>query len=130
MFLERMLNQGGTPMLEKLLDFTSARARLIDENSANIGTPGYITKDLDEKKFFGMLQQRVEQSQGGEANFDDMPMDLTNPTAGVLFHDGNNRSVEQIASDMAKNTMTHNLVVELLRKQFQQLNMALAEKVS
>jgi flagellar basal body rod protein FlgB len=59
-----------------------------------------------------------------------MPMDVTNPTAGILYHDGSNRSVEQIASDMAKNTMMHNLVVELLRKQFQQLNMALSEKVS
>lgn len=130
MFLEKMLNESGAPMLEKLLDFTSARARLISENAANIGTPGYITKDLDEKKFFGMLQQRVDQSHGTQVNFDDVPMDLTNPTTGILFHDGNNRSVEQIASDMAKNTMMHNLVVELLRKQFQQLNMALAEKVS
>jgi flagellar basal-body rod protein FlgB len=46
----------------------------------------------------------------------------------VLFHDGNNRSMEQLMSDQAKNALMHNLAVELLRRQFATLNMALTEK--
>ena len=37
----------------------------------------------------------------------------------MLFHDGDNRSMEQLMSDQAKNALMHNLVIELLRKQFQ-----------
>jgi flagellar basal body rod protein FlgB len=55
--------------------------------------------------------------------------EVENPVQGILFHDGNNRSMEQLATDLAKNAMMHNLAIELLRKQFQQMDMALKEKV-
>ena len=48
----------------------------------------------------------------------------------MLYHDGNNRSTEQLMSDQAKNAMMHNLAIELLRKQYQSLEMALRERVS
>jgi len=37
--------------------------------------------------------------------------------------------MEQLVSDQAKNAMMHNLVVELLRKQYSALDMALKERV-
>jgi flagellar basal-body rod protein FlgB len=130
MFLDRMINQTNVPLLERVLDFTSARHTLIAENMANLDTPGYVQKDLNADKFYGMLRERVDSAPPGGRGFDDVPADLANPTAGILFHDGNNRSMEQLAADQAKNALVHNLVVELLRKQYQQLNMALSEKVS
>ena len=60
----------------------------------------------------------------------DLSGELRHPNNGILFHDGNNRSMEQLTSDLAKNAMTHNLVIELLRKQFAQLDMALKDKVT
>jgi len=51
------------------------------------------------------------------------------PNNGILFHDGGNRSMEQLVTDQAKNAMMHNLVVELLRKQYASLDMALKERV-
>ena len=130
MFLDRMINQTNVPLLERVLDFTSARHTLIAENMANLDTPGYVQKDLNADRFYGMLRERVESAPPGGGTFEDVPADLTNPRAGILFHDGNNRSMEQLAADQAKNALVHNLVVELLRKQYQQLNMALSEKVS
>ena len=50
---------------------------------------------------------------------------IEHPTRGILFHDGGNRSIEQLVTDQAKNAMTHNLVVELLRKQYTSLENAL-----
>ena len=55
---------------------------------------------------------------------------VEHPTRGILFHDGNNRTMEQLASDQAKNAMLHNMVIELLRKQYAQMDMALKERVS
>jgi hypothetical protein len=38
--------------------------------------------------------------------------------------------MERLMTDQAKNAMTHNLVIELLRKQYSALELALKERVS
>jgi flagellar basal-body rod protein FlgB len=132
MLIDNLLNQSGTPMLEQVLQFTAARHKLIADNIANIDTPGYLQKDLDVNRFYGMLHDAVQEGQPDMASddFDRITTDVQNPTNSILFHDGNNRSIEQLASDQAKNALIHNVAIELLRKQYQQLQMALAEKVS
>jgi flagellar basal-body rod protein FlgB len=132
MFIDDLLNKSGTPVLEQVLQFTAARHKLIAENVANIDVPGYLQKDLDIHRFQKMLSSAVEDGHPGMAvdDFDRITNDVQNPTNSILFHDGNNRSIEQLASDQAKNALMHNLVIELLRNQYQQMNMALSEKVS
>ena len=133
MFMERLMNQTNGPLLEQVLEFTAARHRLIAENMANVDTPGYRQKDLDVDRFQGMLRDRVEQrdsSPPGSVGFEDITAEVRNPTDGILFHDGNNCSMERLVSDQAKNAMLHNMVVEMLRKQFQQMELALKEKVT
>jgi flagellar basal body rod protein FlgB len=56
-----------------------------------------------------------------------MTQDIENPTRGILFHDGNNRSMEQLMSDQAKNALMHNLAVEILRDQYSMLETAIRE---
>lgn len=134
MLLDRLMNQTNAPLLERVLEFTAARHQLIAENMANVDTPGYRQKDLDVGRFYGQLRRRLEDRDAaaapGSVGFDDLSGELRHPNNGILFHDGNNRSMEQLTSDLAKNAMTHNLVIELLRKQFAQLDMALKDKVS
>src|SRR5207302_6501078 len=106
---------------------------LIAENMANVDTPGYRQKDLDLAKFQSILRDRVtdrDRAPVGATGFDEIAAEIQHPTGGILFHDGNNRSMEQLVSDQAKNALMHNLVVELLRKQFQQMEMALKERVT
>src|SRR3954452_11988909 len=132
MFIERLLNQGNGPLLEQMLKFTAARHKLIAENVVNISTPNYRQKDLSLEKFQGMLQDRVrvkDEAPPGSVGFGDINAELEHPTNGILFHDGNNRSIEQLTTDQAKNAMMHNLVVELLRKQYASLESALKERV-
>ena len=133
MFIKQMLNQTNVPVLERLLEFTSARHNLIADNIANVDTPGYRQKDMSIDKFYGLMQRRVakqDQNPGAEVNFDDIDSEITHPNTGILFHDGNNRSMEQLQTDLAKNGILHNMVIELLRNQFQGMEAALKEKVS
>jgi flagellar basal-body rod protein FlgB len=132
MFIDRLLSQGNTPLLEQVVEFSANRHRLIIENIANVDTPDYQQKDLSVEKFQGLLRERVDRrdrSSAGNVRFDDLQMDPTNPTQNILFHDRNNRSMESLASDLSRNALMHNLAVELLRKQFQQMEMALKERV-
>ena len=134
MFVERLLDQGNAPLLEQMLRFTAARHRLIAENVVNVDTPDYRQRDLSLEKFQALLRGRVEtRREVGDAagsSFDDVSAEVETPTRGILFHDGNNRSMEQLMADQAKNAMMHNLAVELLRKQFQAMEMALKERIA
>ncbi len=132
MFVERLLNQGNAPLLEQMLKFTAARHKLIAENVVNVDTPDYRQKDLSLAKFQAMLRDRVAvraDAPPGTVGFEDIQAEVETPTRGILFHDGGNRSMEQLVTDQAKNAMMHNLVVELLRKQYQSLKGALQERV-
>jgi flagellar basal-body rod protein FlgB len=128
MFIDRLLNQGSAPLLEQMLHFTTARHRLIAQDVVNISTPGYKQKDLSLEKFQQMLSDRAEQADGGApgaTNFADIQSEVENPHRGILFHDGQTRSMEQLMSDQSKNALMHNLAIELLRHQFQIMQMAL-----
>lgn len=132
MFIQRLLNQGNAPLLERTLEFTAQRHRLIAENVVNVDTPGYQQKDMSLEKFQAMLRRRVEDRRNGPpgaTGFADIDGELEHPDRGILSHDGNNRSMEQLMSDQAKNALLHNMVVELLKKQFSSLENALRERI-
>jgi flagellar basal-body rod protein FlgB len=133
MFIDRLISQGPTPVLEQELAFTDARQQVLADNIANVDTPGYQQKDLSVDKFQEMLREKVDQQQSaapGSVDFSDIEQEVENPANGILSHDGNNRSMEQMMTDNAKNALMHNLVVELLRNQYSAMEMALKERVS
>lgn len=133
MFLERLMNETNGPLVERVLQFAQARHKVIAENMANIDTPGYRQKDLSPHKFFALLRDRANQraeSAPGTTGFDDIAADIENPSKGILFHDQNNRSMEELATEQAKNGMLYTMAIEILRKQFTQMEMALKERVS
>ena len=130
MFIERLVNQTNAPLAQRVLEFTSARHRLIAENMANVDTPGWRQKDLSAAKFYAMLRERAAaRRDGGAVSFSEVDAELEHPTRGILFHDGNNRSMEQLVSDQAKNGMLYTMAIEILRKQFSSMEMALKERV-
>ena len=131
MFINRLLNQGNAPLLERMLEFTARRHRLIAENVVNVSTPGYRQKDLSPDKFQTLLRERVERRREdgpGLTDFDDLQAEIEESEHGIRFHDGQTRSMEQLMTDQAKNALTHNLVIELLRKQFSAMEQALKER--
>lgn len=128
MFIDKMLNNGSEPFLEQTLRFTAARHKLIAQNVVNISTPGYKQQDLSVSQFQKMLAERGEQAESagpGGTSFDDIGVEAEDAHHGILFHDGQTRSMEQLMSDQAKNALMHNLAIELLRDQFQLMESAL-----
>ena len=115
------MNDVSTPMmhlLEKFLDLTSQRHKLVVANMANIDTPGYRTKDLD---FHGELQRAVA---GGDSNF----MPIARSVPGLLERpDGNNVSLDREGLLMAEMQMQFGLGIQLLHHEFQNLISAINE---
>ena len=123
MFIDDVTGGGTMQTLERMLRFTEARQNLLTEDVANVSTPGYRQKDLSLEAFQQELRARL--AKGADDAGDPVHAAVDHPTMGILSHDGNNRSMEQLMSDGAKNALMHNTVVELLRSQYQTLEMAL-----
>ena len=133
--IEEILNRLGNPAVEKMLSFTEARHRVISENVANIDTPGYRTKQLDPGLFQKALRRAIDaqkrepdaamtvgqtrefREQGGRL----VTMPSLEPTENLLFHDGTNARIEKEMSELASNTMMHQLSVEFLNNHFRML---------
>ena len=104
-----------------------------EDTSPAIGLISQYVKDLSVEKFQALMRDRVDQraeAGPGGVSFDDVTGELESPQRGILFHDGNNRSMEQLMSDQAKNALLHNMVVELLKKQYSAMENALRERVT
>ena len=137
MFIERLVNQTNAPLAERVLHFASRRHGLIAENVTNVDTPGWRQKDLSAARFFSMLRERAAAKRAagagagpGVVGFSDIDAELEHPTRGILFHDGNNRSMEQLVSEQAKNGLLYTMAIEILRKQFGSMEMALKERIA
>ena len=105
-------------LMEKFLDVTSQRHKLVVANMANIDTPGYRTKDLD---FRGELDRAT--AEGGE-NLTPIARNVP----GLLERpDGNNVSLDREGLLMAEVQMQFGLGVQLLHHEFQNLMAAINE---
>jgi flagellar basal-body rod protein FlgB len=132
MFIDRLLNSGNGALIEASVRFAAARHRLLTEDIANVDTPNYVQKDLSPERFQRLLSEKVQdrdRSVPGTVSFDDLDQRIENPTAGILFHDRNNRSMERLMSDAAKNALFHNMMTELLRQQYATIETALKERI-
>ena len=131
--IERLLNQSAAGVLEQSAGFHAARHKVLAENVVNLSTPGYRQKDLDEGAFRSELRKRIEnRDAAGTVDLSGLDSPAARARAGehLVFHDGNDRSVEQLMGQQAENALRHNLSVELLRKQYGLFQMALREQVA
>ncbi len=99
------------PLLEKFLDVTTERHRLVVANMANVDTPGYHTKDLD-------FRSEMQRAANGEASF----LPAVRSVPGLLERpDGNNVSLDREGLLISETQMQFGLGVQLLQHQFHNL---------
>ena len=143
--IEGLFNIGALPALERMVQFTSQRHKLLLNDIANLSTPNFQPTDVDPKRFEQVLAQAIDerrQTQGGiyrgtlrmhdteQMRFGKDTMELMprRSNANILFHDRNNRSLETIMKNLAENTMAHNAGMELIRNQMNLLDVAIRER--
>ena len=115
------MNDVSTPMmnmLEKVLDVTSQRHKLVVANMANVDTPGYHTKDLD-------FRSELRRASGTEEGEGFLPVARSVP--GLLERpDGNNVSLDREGLLLAETQMQFGLGVQLLQHEFHNLLSAIS----
>ncbi len=142
--IESLFDYGAMQALERTVQFTGQRHRLLVTNIANVNTPYYRPIDLDTKGFQAALGEAIDRRRGSrtpvngelklrdtrEVTFERDGLDVSPSVSGhnVMFHDRNDRDLERIMQGLAENTMVHNAALEMMRVQFGQLRSAIRER--
>jgi flagellar basal-body rod protein FlgB len=119
----------------------SARQKLLASNLANAETPGYRPVDVDPRAFQAALRDAVDAGRvdasgslafesGGPVSFEGGETRLEPTVLGdnVLFHDGNDRSMERMFQRLTENVYTFRMASQLLRGQFDTVSAAIRER--
>ncbi|MFA9478642.1 flagellar basal body rod protein FlgB [Phycisphaerales bacterium AB-hyl4] len=143
--IEGLFDRGAMQSVERLVQFTGERHRMLTDNIANLSTPNFRPRDVDPGEFRSALRQAQDQRRDSKTpnagrlemrNTRNMTFQRdgidTRPRAmnrNILFHDRNNRDLERTMQDLAENTLAHNVGIELLKNEFDMLKIAIRERM-
>ncbi len=103
--------------LSRALDLTAMRQSLVSQNVANIDTPGYHARDID-------FRQELQHAVADDNDVTATPMVREVP-ALIERPDGNNVSLDRESLLMAQNQLSFYVDVQLLRSEFNRLQLAI-----
>ena len=133
--LSNVLQSSTIPILEQVVNFAQSRHNVLAGNLANVDTPGYRTRDLPPQVFQARLRSAIEERNRSQQPIAPTSLSSADPISGVgaaansiLFHDNNNRGLEQEVAAIADNELQHNMAIALLTSQLRLLQTAISEK--
>jgi flagellar basal-body rod protein FlgB len=134
---DNLFGHTSIPLLSRAAQFTQARHQTILSNIANATTPGYRAQEIREAEFEEQLREAVErggatplrstehQRVGADGRIEFQPA----AAPGLPGPDGNTVNLEHEIVALIRNTMRHNVTMELMRKQFSLIDVAIRERV-
>ena len=136
-----MFDSGAIPVLQRLVNFTGRRQRVLADSVANLSTPNYEPRDLDVEAFQAQLREAIDTRRDSRrGTFGPLPLRERDPRyrsayepterrEGILYHDRNNRDLERIMQDVAENALAHNAGVQMLKNEYDMLRTAIRERI-
>jgi len=110
--------------LERALDQSAIRHRVLETNLANVDTPGYHSRDLP--TFAGEIEQAMASSGDGDIPAAPPMTPMAREVRGLMQRpDGNNVSVERESLLLAQNQLRFQVAVAFLKTEFHRLALAI-----
>lgn len=112
-----------TALLEKMLDVSSVKHKVIANNIANVNTPGYKKLGVS---FADQLEKVLKESSTNK--FDTLQPKIViskEDTSETIRNDGNNVDMDKEVSSLVKNTLTYNIYTQLLAKKYEGIKAAI-----
>lgn len=132
------------PVLERMLQFSGHRQRLLADAVANLDTPGYRARDLDVDAFRAALDEAATDrrerhgGRGGDLDLastrdvlvkkDRLELRPEEANANILFHDENDRDLDRTMQAVAENVLTFRTAATLIRDRFDLMLSAVRER--
>ncbi len=112
-------------VLEKSLDYSSAKQKVISQNIANVDTPNYKAKDVVKNSFQEMLDASLETYRTDSRHFN-FSKNVNNSTivteqSGSYNNNGNSVDMDKEMAELATNQIYYNAVTDRLSGKFSSL---------
>lgn len=152
--IDRIVDSNSLPAIERTLQFASARHRLIAHNLANIETPGFRPLDVSPTEFQAQLAEAVaarraalasglgpDATRGEDGGLalpsmgpasvgpSGLVLEPTPIADSLLYHDGNDRSLERILQSLTENVLMFRFAATMARRHFSSLDAAIRERL-
>jgi flagellar basal-body rod protein FlgB len=121
--IEALFNQPNYLSAKKTLDAVALRQEAINNNLANLETPGY--KRVDLAPSFEQQLERASSSNDAQQLSSLTPSLAVDTTAKSMSKDGNTVNLEQELTRMNQNAMTHSLETQMVSKMLAKLRLAI-----
>lgn len=146
MFIDNVINSNAIPALQAAMGFAAQRQKILAHNIANLSTPDFRPRDVSVTGFqralgeavdarrekYGGVRGALEMRRTREVGLDEDGYVRLTPrlsSGNILFHDRNNRDLERSMQAMTENAGAFRIAANLMRKQYQSLHSAIAERV-
>lgn len=110
-------------LLEKMLDVSSIKHKVIANNIANVNTPGYKKMEVS---FADQLEKAV--NEGSMNKFDTLQPKIViskEDMSETGRNDGNNVDMDKEVSSLVKNTLSYSIYTQLLAKKYEGIKSAI-----
>jgi len=110
-------------LLEKMLDVSSIKHKVIANNIANVNTPGYKKMEVS---FADQLEKAVNESSVNK--FDTLQPKIViskEDASDTVRNDGNNVDMDKEVSSLVKNTLSYSIFTQLLAKKYEGIKSAI-----
>jgi len=110
-------------LLEKMLDVSSVKHKVIANNIANVNTPGYKKMEVS---FADQLEKALNKDSMNK--FDTLQPKIViskEDSSETVRNDGNNVDMDKEVSSLVKNTLSYNIYTQLLSKKFEDIKSAI-----
>ena len=124
--IEALFNQPNYLAAKKTLDAVALRSEAINNNLANLETPGY--KRVDLAPSFEKELERAASSGDGKQISSLSPSLAVDTTATAASKDGNTVHLEQELMRMNQNAMTHTLETQMISGMLAKMRLAITGK--
>jgi flagellar basal-body rod protein FlgB len=112
-------------VLEKSLDYSSTKQKVISQNIANVDTPNYKAKDVVKNSFQEVLDASIEayRTDSRHLTFKKSSNEsiIVTEQNGSYNNDGNSVDVDKEMADLATNQIYYNAVTDRLSGKFSSL---------
>ena len=105
-------------LLEKMLDYTALRQRVISNNIANINTPGFKQSEVN---FQGELIKAIKNGD----DVSDIRPEVVKPDIAVSRADGNNVDIDKEMGKLTENALLYKIYAQLISRRLRGLREAI-----
>jgi len=118
--------------LEKTLDYSSVKNRVISNNIANVDTPNYKAQDVSFKDVLNEEmnnQFKAKRTHPKHVEFSShkfTPYNITTKSNTVYNHNGNNVDIDREMAELAKNQIYYQSLIDRMNGKFSKLQTVLS----